>query len=351
MFKTNKKIKFSIIAVLCALCVFSIGGSIAYISAASDVVVNTFAGGAIAITLDEAETDLEGNVISETRVSSNTYKYLPGSVLSKDPTVTVLEDSEECYVYLYMENPLPSEYFSLDLSSDWTVVAVSDNSTLFVYKTTVDAADESVALTPLFTTVEVSYELTSEEIEDIGEQQITLQAYAVQAVGVSETTAYNLAVEYFNETFGTSFSEIEEAEAEDATEETTSEETAEEETTAVEVVEETSVTKEDTEEADVTNDVVQGASEEADVTDEEVGDEDALDEEETVVSENDDADVVVSEETETASADEELPETDSDDTEEEENAESEAEDDASTGEVLETDISISNVVCTLITDE
>ena len=73
-----------------------------------DTVKNTFTVGKVAITLDEAQvtenTDDYGmttwtvNEEAE-RVTENTYTAIyPGAELPKDPTVTVLEGSNPCYV-------------------------------------------------------------------------------------------------------------------------------------------------------------------------------------------------------------------------------------------------------------
>ena len=183
-----------------------------YLMASSDVVVNTFAGGAISLTLDEAKVDPDGNPLDdEPRVQENTYKVIPGAVLYKDPTVTVLEGSEVCYVYLYVENPLDKDYFTLDYSDDWKVVATTGTKTLYVYKTTVDASEGDVALTPIFTKVVVSDELTSEQIEAMGEVKVNVQAYAIQAEGVDSGTATQMAADYFEEEFGFEWTDVDTA--------------------------------------------------------------------------------------------------------------------------------------------
>ena len=173
-----------------------------YLMASSETVVNTFAGGAISLTLDEEKVDTDGNPLEdEPRVQENTYKVVPGRTLYKDPTVTVLAGSEVCYVYLYVENPLNEDYFTLDYSEDWIEVATTGTRTLYVYKTTVDASDGDVVLTPIFTTVTVSSELTAEQIEAMGEVQIKVQAYAIQAESVDPATATQMAADYFEAEF------------------------------------------------------------------------------------------------------------------------------------------------------
>ena len=196
-------------ALIAALLLGAVPVTYSYLTASSETVVNTFAGGAISLTLDEAKVDTDGNPLEdEPRVQENSYKVLPGATLFKDPTVTVLEGSEVCYVFLYVENPLDEEYFTLDYSEDWIKVASTGTKTLYVYQTTVDASDGDVTLSPIFTTITVSSELTSEQIEEMGEVQIKVQAYAVQAQGVDSETAIQMATAYFEAEFDFSFSDV-----------------------------------------------------------------------------------------------------------------------------------------------
>ena len=51
------------------------------------------------------------------RVTANRYKYIAGAVLDKDPTPTVLKGSEECYVFLCVENGL-TDQFTMDDSTE-----------------------------------------------------------------------------------------------------------------------------------------------------------------------------------------------------------------------------------------
>ena len=176
-----------------------------YLTAGSETLVNTFAGGAISITLDEAKVNGSGQAAGTLRVTENSYKITPGAVLDKDPTVTVLEGSEECYVFLYLDNPLPAEYFTPDYSSAWSAAASRETRTLYIYETTADAREADVVLDPVFTQITVSADLTSEQIEELGEIQITAEAYAIQADGVDQETAVRLAAEYFNSLYAAEF--------------------------------------------------------------------------------------------------------------------------------------------------
>ena len=90
---------------LAVIMVITVMPTLSWLSSTSEPVVNTFAGGMISIKLDEAKVDINGKAIAGAeRVKENRYKYVAGAVLDKDPTPTVLKGSEECYVFLLVEN-------------------------------------------------------------------------------------------------------------------------------------------------------------------------------------------------------------------------------------------------------
>lgn len=94
--KTRNK---ALLLMLCAvmLVAASVLGTMAYLTS-TDTVENTFTVGSVKITLDEADVKLDGTLNSEKRVQENKYHLLPGHTYIKDPTVTVLKDSEDSYV-------------------------------------------------------------------------------------------------------------------------------------------------------------------------------------------------------------------------------------------------------------
>lgn len=102
----TKALLMSLCAVL--LVAASVLGTMAYLTDSKDV-KNTFTVGNVAITLDEAKVDDNGNAIDKQgkqvtnladaeRVPGNAYKLLPNHTYVKDPTVTVLKPSVASYV-------------------------------------------------------------------------------------------------------------------------------------------------------------------------------------------------------------------------------------------------------------
>lgn len=70
-----------------------IGGTVAWLTAQTSPVVNTFTVGDINITL--AETGTTNN--------AKNYTFVPGDTLAKDPKVTVIAGSEDCYLFVKVE--------------------------------------------------------------------------------------------------------------------------------------------------------------------------------------------------------------------------------------------------------
>ncbi len=196
--KKSKKF-LALVLSLAVIAVTSVSPTFSWLSAQSERVVNTFAGGAIAIVVDEAKVGPDGSVVDGGRVTENRYKYVAGAVLDKDPTPTILKGSDSCYVFLYLENEL-TDKFSLNIDNDsWKAVAQDGGNTLYVYSTKVDAsqAENDVVLNPIFTKVTVSDSLTAEDINNLGERTLCVTAYAVQTEALSSEAAIDLAVAQF----------------------------------------------------------------------------------------------------------------------------------------------------------
>lgn len=102
-----------------------VGGTLALLSAQSEVVTNTFTVGKglhdTDITLDEAEVDPNtGKEIPEgERVQSNSYLNLEqGAKLDKDPTVTITNTAADCYVFVEITG-LDETYYDVKIDENW----------------------------------------------------------------------------------------------------------------------------------------------------------------------------------------------------------------------------------------
>lgn len=84
----KKKILVSAVAAALVLCC-AIGGTLAWLTAQTNPVINTFTVGNVDLTLTET--------------TGPTYKMVPGCTIKKDPTVTVTKDSEDCWLFVKVE--------------------------------------------------------------------------------------------------------------------------------------------------------------------------------------------------------------------------------------------------------
>lgn len=222
--KTKSK---ALLLTLCAvlLVAASVLGTMAYLTS-TDTVTNTFTVGKVEIKLDETD------VTNQTgpRVQANSYKLMPGTTYTKDPTVTVKAGSEESYVRMKVtfnnatkiialctdpefadevtgaENAFPlirmvkfveanaakwdgiipdnmvetedmlamPKYFAYDKTADTLTY-------IFYYRETVTATTADVVLPVLFDSITVPGWVTGEQLAELNNFKITVVAEAIQA--------------------------------------------------------------------------------------------------------------------------------------------------------------------------
>lgn len=229
--KTKSK---ALLLTLCAvlLVAASVLGTMAYLTSSAEV-KNTFTIGKVEIKLDEAKVTADGiPVEGAARVTANSYKLMPGTTYTKDPTVTVLNGSEESYVRMKvtfnnasklmamlpsadnLEDFTPDEialikkiapilfltnYTAADAGwlPEYTMFgmektladpnyfvydAANDTVTyIFYYPTTVTATDKDVVLPAVFTEISLPEHVTGEQLAELNNFQITVIAEAIQA--------------------------------------------------------------------------------------------------------------------------------------------------------------------------
>lgn len=122
----NSKLRRILLTLACAVLLvsLSVGATLAYLTSKTNVVTNTFSVGNVNITLDEAPVDADGKKVTGDRVMANSYKLLPGHDYDKDPTVHVGATSEECYLFVKVENGIAAievPYVKTTTAEDGTV--------------------------------------------------------------------------------------------------------------------------------------------------------------------------------------------------------------------------------------
>lgn len=86
------KRKLIIALALCLALALGIGGTMAYLTATTGPVVNTFTIGNVGLELKETKGDLVDG--------KHQFKMVPGNTIEKDPTVTVTAGSEDCWLFV-----------------------------------------------------------------------------------------------------------------------------------------------------------------------------------------------------------------------------------------------------------
>lgn len=120
-----KKKTLALVLALTLLVVCVATGTLAWLTAKSDVVTNTFTTSDIKVELKET--------------TGTEYKMIPGYTISKDPKATVLAGSEECYLFVkldkstnfdtYLEYIIADGWMKLDGVTDTVYYRVVDGTT------------------------------------------------------------------------------------------------------------------------------------------------------------------------------------------------------------------------------
>ena len=106
-----------LVGLMSLVAVISIGGTIAWLTASSDQVVNTFTSSDINVTLTETNTNADNDGSDLT----NSYKMVLGSTISKDPKVKVEAGSEACWLFVKIEKSTTLDnYISYTVADGWT---------------------------------------------------------------------------------------------------------------------------------------------------------------------------------------------------------------------------------------
>lgn len=111
---SRKAFLFTLAAVLLIGC--SVGGTLAWLTANTDAVKNTFTVGNINITLTETKKD---------------FKMVPGCTIAKDPKVTVETGSEACWLFVKIAESANLDdfitYTVVTGENGWTALTDADN--------------------------------------------------------------------------------------------------------------------------------------------------------------------------------------------------------------------------------
>lgn len=193
-----KNAKKLILLALCAVLLVgaSVMGTLAYLTSQTETITNTMTVGKVEISLTENQMETDGLTQSSTVVDvtnnplTNAYKLIPGHTYDKNPTVTVKEGSEPCYVFVKVENGIVTLEDSGNTiaaqiaANGWAELAGVDN----VFYKKIETVTATDTQHPVFTTFKIAG--NANELS-AWNNSVTIQitAYAIQADGFDTAAA------------------------------------------------------------------------------------------------------------------------------------------------------------------
>lgn len=157
----------------------AVGGTVAWLVAKTDPVVNTFTYGDINITL------------TETKPTNRQAKIIPGVDIGKDPKVTVKAGSEACWLFVKVEEEgtFVADKVTYSVADGWTQGDDTDIPANVYYREVGAVTADTDFYVLNGNKVTVSNSLTKEDIANITQPKLTFTAYAVQKDGMDTAAA------------------------------------------------------------------------------------------------------------------------------------------------------------------
>lgn len=158
----------------------AVGGTIAWLTATTEPVVNTFTYGKIKIELTET--------------TGTEYKIIPGVNISKDPKVTVKADSEACWLFVKVaeKGTFVTDKVTYSIANGWMPLDATNHPGVYYREVDAVTADTNFNVLTGDATypngvVTVSENLTKAEVNSVAATQptLTFTAYAVQKDGIN----------------------------------------------------------------------------------------------------------------------------------------------------------------------
>ena len=173
------KKKITLLLSLALAVAIGIGGTLAWLTAKTEEVKNTFTVGNINITL----TEKAGG-------STKEFKMVPGQTITKDPKVTVKAGSEACWLFVKIEKGKNLDRFiDYTVDSSWTALPDADG----VYYREVAATADDMPFSVLTNDqVTVKDTVTKDDMDGITADTyptLTFTAYAIQRASFDSAAA------------------------------------------------------------------------------------------------------------------------------------------------------------------
>lgn len=183
------KRKLIIALALCLALALGIGGTMAYLTATTTAVVNTFTIGNVGLELKETKGDLVDG--------KHQFKMVPGNTIDKDPTVTVTAGSEDCWLFVKLVKSANFDNYltyAVDTSEGaWT--ALDGHPGVYYRKVTQSETAQTFAV---LANNQVTVKDTVVQSDSFVAPTLTISAAAIQHANIADAaTAYdNLPVAF-----------------------------------------------------------------------------------------------------------------------------------------------------------
>ena len=184
-----KKKGLAMVLALVLLAVCAVSGTLAWLTAKSEVVTNTFTTSDIKVELKET--------------TGQKYKMIPGYTISKDPKATVLAGSEECYLFVkldkstnfdtYLEYVIADGWTKLDDVADTVYYRVVDGTTNQIGKAYSVLKGDQVTVKDSVT----KEQMNALDVGGVAKPTLTITAYASQ-LHKNATTEFTAAEAWAN---------------------------------------------------------------------------------------------------------------------------------------------------------
>jgi len=165
-----RKSYIGLIVAAVLLITISAGVTVALLVSSSNTVVNTFTIGGVEISLKETTGDK--------------YIMTPGVEVPKDPTITVLANSEDCWLFVKLEKENDFDTFcTYEIADGWK--AFDGDATVF-YRLVRKSHTDQAFMVLKNNRISVKDSLTEEQLDLVKDNpKLNFIAYAVQSDGVT----------------------------------------------------------------------------------------------------------------------------------------------------------------------
>ena len=187
------KKKLMTVLALVLVIAMSVAGTIAFLTDTTGPIANTFTVGKVDITLTETfNTDTDDDGENDAWQA----QLIPGTTYTKDPIVTVTDDSEDCWLFVKFEEKNDAATYlnytsNLTLESGWTQGDGTNIPANVWYRAVAkDATVKSFHLLANDTVTIDSTAVTNDNMNDAATAELVYTAYACQKDNMSVEAAW-----------------------------------------------------------------------------------------------------------------------------------------------------------------